>query len=112
MFPKIVVSPKWMVKIMENPIKIPLIWGFSNTLFGVPHPYVNSETRMVLLWVFYGFNGGVRILSKQTKQKHQASEFSTQVPPGSPRFFGKINKGPSPDRNEREKKNVIRISTI
>ena len=27
-FPKIVVSPKWMVKIMENPIKHGMIWGY------------------------------------------------------------------------------------
>ena len=38
--PKIVVGfspPKWMVKIMENPIKIRMIWGGPTPIFGNTH---------------------------------------------------------------------------
>ena len=31
-------TPKWMVKIMENPIKHGMIWGGKNPLFLVQHP--------------------------------------------------------------------------
>ena len=30
-------TPKWMVKIMENPIKMYDFWGYCTTIFGNPH---------------------------------------------------------------------------
>jgi len=39
-FPKIVeFPPKWMVKIMENPIKHGMIWGGKPTIYGNTHIY-------------------------------------------------------------------------
>ena len=43
-FPKIgVFPPKWMVKIMENPINKWMIWGGKTPLFSVQHPKNGSH---------------------------------------------------------------------
>ncbi len=36
--------PKWMVKIMEHPIKITMIWGVFS-LFLVQHPYISNPSN-------------------------------------------------------------------
>ena len=46
-FQKIRIPPKWMVKIMENPIRNGMICGEKVPLFSVQHPYVSFNRSCI-----------------------------------------------------------------
>ena len=58
MFPKIGgKNPKWMVKIMENPIKIHVLGGFPIIFMGDTHivswrPFIKNRSNWVTRWTF------------------------------------------------------------
>ena len=40
-------TPKWMVKIMENPIKMDDLEVFTTPIWGAKHPYIISILRQL-----------------------------------------------------------------
>ena len=69
MFPKIVVSQKWMVKIMENPIKMDDLGSFPPNFGSTPiHPFVYLAPGRVIsvgnaMALSTTFGGGKKNLS-------------------------------------------------